>query len=39
MSGPEIVIVGGGPAGMMLAYQLASIGVRVRVLEIGRAHV
>jgi len=30
---PEVVIVGAGPAGMMLAYQLASSGVRVRVLE------
>jgi 2-polyprenyl-6-methoxyphenol hydroxylase-like FAD-dependent oxidoreductase len=29
----EIVIVGAGPAGMMLAYQLASNGVSVRVLE------
>src|SRR5436305_1485716 len=29
----EVVIVGAGPAGMMLAYQLASNGVRVRVLE------
>jgi len=28
-----IVIVGAGPAGMMLAYQLASNGVEVRVLE------
>src|SRR5262245_8708609 len=28
-----IVIVGAGPAGMMLAYQLASNGVPVRVLE------
>lgn len=28
-----VVIVGGGPAGMMLAYQLASNGVGVRVLE------
>src|SRR5687767_1699380 len=30
---PQIVIVGGGPAGMMLAYQLVSNGVPVRVLE------
>jgi 2-polyprenyl-6-methoxyphenol hydroxylase-like FAD-dependent oxidoreductase len=29
----EVVIVGGGPAGMMLAYQLVSSGVKVRVLE------
>jgi 2-polyprenyl-6-methoxyphenol hydroxylase-like FAD-dependent oxidoreductase len=29
----EIVIVGAGPAGMMLAYQLASNGIQVRVLE------
>jgi len=29
----EVVIVGAGPAGMMLAYQLASSGVKVRVLE------
>ncbi len=28
-----VVIVGGGPAGMMLAYQLASNGIGVRVLE------
>src|SRR6266542_4791023 len=28
-----IVIVGAGPAGMMLAYQLASNGIPVRVLE------
>lgn len=30
---PRIVIVGGGPAGMVLAYQLVSNGVPVRVLE------
>src|SRR5688572_11683962 len=30
---PEVVIVGAGPAGMMLAYQLASNGIDVRVLE------
>jgi 2-polyprenyl-6-methoxyphenol hydroxylase-like FAD-dependent oxidoreductase len=28
-----VVIVGAGPAGMMLAYQLVSSGVKVRVLE------
>ena len=28
-----IVVVGAGPAGMMIAYQLASNGVHVRVLE------
>ena len=33
MSGRRVVIVGGGPAGMMLAWQLASSGVEVRVLE------
>jgi 2-polyprenyl-6-methoxyphenol hydroxylase-like FAD-dependent oxidoreductase len=33
MKTPQIVIVGGGPAGMVLAYQLASNGVPVRVLE------
>jgi 2-polyprenyl-6-methoxyphenol hydroxylase-like FAD-dependent oxidoreductase len=33
MSEPKIVIVGAGPAGMILAYQLASNGVSVRVLE------
>jgi 2-polyprenyl-6-methoxyphenol hydroxylase-like FAD-dependent oxidoreductase len=33
VSGPEVVIAGAGPAGMMLAYQLASNGVKVRVLE------
>jgi 2-polyprenyl-6-methoxyphenol hydroxylase-like FAD-dependent oxidoreductase len=30
---PRIVIVGAGPAGMMLAYQLVSNGVSVRVIE------
>ena len=30
---PPIVIVGAGPAGLLLAYQLASNGVPVRVLE------
>src|SRR5262245_39022931 len=30
---PRIVIVGGGPAGMVLAYQLVTNGVPVRVLE------
>ena len=29
----RVVIVGGGPAGMVLAYQLASNGVPVRVLD------
>src|SRR3954470_10360917 len=29
----QVVIVGAGPAGMMLAYQLAMNGVPVRVLE------
>src|SRR2546423_978596 len=29
----QVVIVGAGPAGMMLAYQLVSNGVKVRVLE------
>jgi 2-polyprenyl-6-methoxyphenol hydroxylase-like FAD-dependent oxidoreductase len=29
----QIVIAGAGPAGMMLAYQLASNGINVRVLE------
>jgi 2-polyprenyl-6-methoxyphenol hydroxylase-like FAD-dependent oxidoreductase len=34
MSGaPQVIIVGGGPAGMMLAYLLARAGVRVTVLE------
>lgn len=33
MAERQVVIVGAGPAGMMLAYQLASNGVRVRVLE------
>lgn len=33
MSTAPIVIAGGGPAGMVLAYQLASNGVPVRVLE------
>jgi 2-polyprenyl-6-methoxyphenol hydroxylase-like FAD-dependent oxidoreductase len=33
MSKPRIVIVGGGPAGMVLAYQLAHNGVPVHVLE------
>ena len=30
---PQVVIAGAGPAGMVLAYQLASNGIRVRVLE------
>lgn len=30
---PQVVIAGAGPAGLMLAYQLASHGVAVRVLE------
>src|SRR4051812_29125007 len=30
---PKVVIAGAGPAGMMLAYQLAARGVSVRVLE------
>lgn len=33
MKTPEIVIVGGGPAGMVLAYQLVTSGLPVRVLE------
>lgn len=33
MKAPQVVIVGGGPAGMVLAYQLVSNGVPVRVLE------
>jgi 2-polyprenyl-6-methoxyphenol hydroxylase-like FAD-dependent oxidoreductase len=33
MSAEEILIVGAGPAGMMLAYQLASAGISVRVFE------
>lgn len=33
MATKQVVIVGAGPAGMMLAYQLASNGVKVRVLE------
>jgi 2-polyprenyl-6-methoxyphenol hydroxylase-like FAD-dependent oxidoreductase len=33
MPPPQIVIVGGGPAGMVLAYQLVTNGVPVRVLE------
>lgn len=33
MSTKQVVIVGGGPAGMMLAYQMVSNGVAVRVLE------
>jgi 2-polyprenyl-6-methoxyphenol hydroxylase-like FAD-dependent oxidoreductase len=33
MKAPRVVIVGGGPAGMVLAYQLVSNGVPVRVLE------
>jgi 2-polyprenyl-6-methoxyphenol hydroxylase-like FAD-dependent oxidoreductase len=33
MKTPEIVIVGGGPAGMVLAYQLVTNGIPVRVLE------
>ncbi|MFL5354897.1 FAD-dependent monooxygenase [Archangium sp.] len=30
---PQVVIIGAGPAGMMLAYQLVTNGVPVRVLE------
>src|SRR5437762_332173 len=33
MSADEIVIVGAGPAGLLLAWQLASNGLPVRVLE------
>jgi 2-polyprenyl-6-methoxyphenol hydroxylase-like FAD-dependent oxidoreductase len=33
MTERTVVVVGAGPAGMMLAYQLASQGVHVRVLE------
>jgi 2-polyprenyl-6-methoxyphenol hydroxylase-like FAD-dependent oxidoreductase len=33
MAEQQVVIVGAGPAGMMLAYQLVSNGVKVRVLE------
>ncbi|NMO17068.1 NAD(P)-binding protein [Pyxidicoccus fallax] len=33
MKAPHVVIVGGGPAGMVLAWQLVSNGVPVRVLE------
>ncbi len=33
MDKPKVVIVGAGPAGMVLAYQLASHGVPVHVLE------
>ena len=33
MTQPKVVIAGAGPAGMMLAYQLVTNGVPVRVLE------
>jgi 2-polyprenyl-6-methoxyphenol hydroxylase-like FAD-dependent oxidoreductase len=33
MDKPRVVIAGAGPAGMILAYQLARRGVPVRVLE------
>jgi 2-polyprenyl-6-methoxyphenol hydroxylase-like FAD-dependent oxidoreductase len=33
MADKQVVIIGAGPAGMMLAYQLVSQGVPVRVLE------
>ena len=33
---PEVVVVGGGPAGASTAFQLARLGVRVRVLERAR---
>src|SRR3989442_11880760 len=33
MAEQQVVIVGAGPAGMMLAYQLVSNGVKARVLE------
>jgi 2-polyprenyl-6-methoxyphenol hydroxylase-like FAD-dependent oxidoreductase len=30
---PDVVIIGAGPAGMMLAYLLVTNGISVRVLE------
>lgn len=33
IASPKVVIVGAGPAGMMLAYQLVTNGIAVRVLE------
>src|SRR5581483_4530476 len=33
MAEKKVIIVGAGPAGMMLAYQLASNGIPVHVLE------
>src|SRR5262245_25005868 len=30
---PEVVIVGGGPGGLMLAYQLVTNGIPTRVIE------
>ncbi len=35
MSDPQVLVVGGGPAGMVLALLLSRAGVRVRVLEQG----
>src|SRR5436190_13589056 len=32
-SKPEVVIVGAGPAGLMLAYQLVTNGIPTRVIE------
>lgn len=35
----DVVVIGGGIAGVSAAYWLSKDGIRVTLLEIGRAHV